>query len=544
MSRTTVIAIAVVLVTACADSPGAPAGPLAENEAARDTAELALGAPIPAPDVRVSSLDALGVNYVATRRPIVGDEFDKSVVRIELPALTEAQHAAVRRAYGNVSDVRFSATHSYRLSDFLWPVAQATIDQNIGFSSEDIEGLPANFSLQTNCWSTVYEIFRAAPDALRVFQNSVDDVLAWFDDEMFWAQVPTWADTRTFASAAELATAIETLAQGDVVVASDCYDPENSYCEAVHAAVVVDRGLVFERTGGATATDVYRLAAMTDFVELWYYSDRRFSARRRVSDAPLPDPRWVLDFTQGTEGWYTYFLQRSVPYQMDPQTGIRSLDSTVLNAPLDAPPVAFSDLTESTYGAPYDELFEILELARDGALAGCGGGKFCPSRPLTRAQLVHIVGGALADASGGAIEMPSAATNPFYEDVALSDWFAPRVQWAREAGLITSQARRFRPRDPVTRAELVVIFEEAIDYFVAHVAGASDPRDSRLATVYDDTIGHWAEARIANMTEYCRIAFQRPDDSGALRFSPNQPTTRADAARALYRLRACLSESR
>jgi hypothetical protein len=520
-----------------------PACLFPENVADLDRADssLSFGARAPANDVRVATLDRHGIPYDVWRRPIQGDPSNKSVLEIELPELDQARFDTVRGAFGNLSDVKFQPGRIYRLEDFLWPIAQAATNENIPFASVDIEGMPANLSLQTNCWSTVYEIFRDDPDELLVFQNSVDTVLEWFNDATWWHRPSEWSDSRQFSSPQALEAALRSLSPDDVVVAYDCFDPEGRFCEAVHAATVVDDGLLFERTGGATATDVYRFVGMKDFQELWYYPDRHFFARRRAGTEPLPDPRWVLDFSQMTEGWYTFFTTRRVAYQVDPFTGLRSLPAADLHRPLEAPPVVFRDLTTGPFDALVDQTREILDIAAEGLVSGCGNERFCPEQAFTRAQMVHLVGGVLEAASAGEIPMPVRATEAYYDDVSLNDWFAPRVQWARHAGIITSAQTSFRPHDPVTRAEMITMFAGAIDYFLAEVPHAADPTDSRLALAYPDTAGHWAEANIDRLSQVCRIASPLPgaDD----RFEPNARTTRADAARAVERMFRCLDEA-
>lgn len=505
------------------------------------TDSLGLGERTPALDVRVATLDRLGVPYDAWRRPIQGDPSNKSVLEIELPELDQARFETVRGAFGNLSDVKFQPGRIYRLEDFLWPIAQAATNTNIPFHSVNLEGMPANLSLQTNCWSTVYEIFRDDPDELFVFQNSVDTVLDWFDDATWWHRPGAWSETRQFPSPEALEAAIRSLSPGDVVVAYDCHDPQGVYCEAVHAATVVDDGLLFERTGGSTATDVYRFVAMKDFQELWYYADRHFFARRRASDEPLPDPRWVLDFSQMTEGWYTFFTTRRVAYQVDPFTGLRSLPAAELERPLEAPPVVFRDLLTGPFDAPVDQTREILDIAAEGLVSGCGDERFCPDQPFTRAQMVHLMGGVLETASAGAIPMPAWANEEYYDDVSIDDWFAPRVQWARHAGIITSAQTSFRPHDSVTRAEMITMFAGAVDYFLDEVPHAIDPTDRRLVISYIDTSRHWAEDNIRRLTQVCRIASPLP--GAGERFEPDAQTTRADAARAVERLYRCLDES-
>lgn len=500
--------------------------------------QLELGPAEPAPDVRVAKLDALGVTYEAHRRPIVGDDAGKSVVEIHLPNPSESDFEQVVAAYGNLSEVEFSPGHTYRLEDFLWPLAQATRGSNIPFQSIDLPGLPANLSLQTNCWSTIYEIFRDDPHTFRLFQNSVDTVLTWFDDGDVWTRPDTWREEGRSWSEDALRSKIRGLSQGDVIVASDCFDPQEQFCEAIHAAVVVDDGLVFERTGGSTATDVYRIAALEDFIDLWYFPDRRFEAHRRVSNEPLPDPRWVLDFTQSTEGFFTFFLHRFVDYETD-ALGIKRLAEQQVFAPEPPPPEMFTDLRVGEFDSPPEQLLDILEVAERGLMVGCGGSRFCPDDVFTRAQMVHVAVGLVVRASDGSLELPTEVDEAPFVDVPADAWFAPRVAWAKEVGIISGAVDTFRPTDPVTRAEVVTMFRRALEFHLDR-SGAADPADARLTTSFPDIQGHWARENIEFMSRVCSVSYALPFSDG--RFQPNAPTTRADAARVVARLDTCLTE--
>lgn len=501
--------------------------------------DLPLGEPTPMPDFRVPTLDDLGVEYVVTKRPITGDT--KAVIDVTFPSLDAGEVERIKEAFGNVSDVRFDPTHAsgYHLKDFLWPVAQAALNQNIPYAFQEFDYMPAGYGLQTNCWSTVYEALRGDPRTLMVFQNAADSVLPFFDDPRFFED-PTGEGWVELGGVGELGSWLSDASFGDVIIAKDCYSPQ--YCEPIHAAMVVDDGLIFERTGGATETDVYRFTDVEGFADIWFYGGRQFAVRRKAGASGLPDPRWRLSFRQGTEGFYVYLQSAPVDYEVDPGTNIRSLRAGAFGGLLKMPSVRFDDLLVGEWGEPVEQLSEIFSLAENGLIAGCAEGKFCPDDDLTRAQIVHLIGGMLQASSDGAIVIPESVDGTSFSDVSPSDWYAPRVEWAVEAGIITAASGTFRPNDPVTRAETMTMLEGAVGYFEENVSGAKVAEDARLTVDFPDVQGHWAEAHIRDMSRVCSAAYAL--DAGTGRFEPNTATSRADAARVFYRVQSCLEPNR
>ncbi|THF83250.1 S-layer homology domain-containing protein [Cohnella fermenti] len=86
-------------------------------------------------------------------------------------------------------------------------------------------------------------------------------------------------------------------------------------------------------------------------------------------------------------------------------------------------------------------------------LDGVSADRFEPNRVLTRAEATKMLVEALR--AGGTV--PSAAAAADFLDVPVGAWYASYVDTAFELGLATGADRRFRPNDPVTREELVVL---------------------------------------------------------------------------------------
>jgi hypothetical protein len=163
----------------------------------------------------------------------------------------------------------------------------------------------------------------------------------------------------------------------------------------------------------------------------------------------------------------------------------------------------------------------IEALASRGVIAGDPGGRFRPDAALTRAELVTLV---LRAADIAAAPVSSSG----FVDVAADAWFAAPVATARTLELVKGDPDgRFRPGDPVTRAELAAVLVRA---------GALPSADGAVPA---DVVGvHWARGALASAVGFCRLL--DVDGRGAVR--PDARATRADAAVALSRLASCSAD--
>ncbi len=117
-----------------------------------------------------------------------------------------------------------------------------------------------------------------------------------------------------------------------------------------------------------------------------------------------------------------------------------------------APPAAtgtiFNDVTVSTPGAAW-----IEQLAREGITGGCGGGNYCPTSSVTRAQMAIF----LLRSKYGASYTPSPPTGTMFSDVTTS---TPGAAWieqlAREGITSGCGGGMYCPASPVTRAQMAI----------------------------------------------------------------------------------------
>lgn len=91
-------------------------------------------------------------------------------------------------------------------------------------------------------------------------------------------------------------------------------------------------------------------------------------------------------------------------------------------------------------------------------LDGVAADRFDPDRPITRAEIIKLLVTALQQSGAKDEKDAASAADTAFADVPRGAWFAPYVKLAAGFGLVQGADGRFRPNDPVTREELVVLF--------------------------------------------------------------------------------------
>ncbi|RAP74019.1 S-layer homology domain-containing protein [Paenibacillus montanisoli] len=179
--------------------------------------------------------------------------------------------------------------------------------------------------------------------------------------------------------------------------------------------------------------------------------------------------------------------------------------------------VAFSDITKVKAWAGR----QIEVMAAKGAIQGRAAGKFVPSGEVTRAEFAKMLVQAL--------DLDNALAKEGFSDVNATDWFAPYVAAASEAGIIKGRtATSFAPKATITRAEMAVMVARALEVTKGVKAGAEDLK----------ALEAFKDASSINASLKDGVAFAANNglvvgDKG--KFSPNATATRAQAAVIIYR---------
>ena len=123
--------------------------------------------------------------------------------------------------------------------------------------------------------------------------------------------------------------------------------------------------------------------------------------------------------------------------------------------PAYSPPAAhgtvFSDVPTSHPAARW-----IEDLAAKGITAGCGGGKFCPDRIVSRAQVAIF----LTRTHEGPTFSPPPIVGATFSDVPATYWAARHIEYLVEREVLAGcGGGKFCPNDALTRAQLAVCFD-------------------------------------------------------------------------------------
>lgn len=143
---------------------------------------------------------------------------------------------------------------------------------------------------------------------------------------------------------------------------------------------------------------------------------------------------------------------------------------------------------------------------------GIGGGQFAPNANMTRAQVARMFYNLLVN--------KSVAVTTNFSDVEQGKWYTEAVNALASLGIIQGSNGKFRPNDPITRAEFIAIAMR----FANMVSGAS-------ASFKDVPTNAWYYDSIASAVAYGWIGGYS-DGS----FRPTKPITRAEVVTIVNRM--------
>ena len=108
-------------------------------------------------------------------------------------------------------------------------------------------------------------------------------------------------------------------------------------------------------------------------------------------------------------------------------------------------------------GNVHEENIEFI--AGLGITLGCHQDEFCPSMPISRAQMMAFIARALGEE--GDVEK----TTSRFSDVPDNAWYLPYVERLADLGVVEAyEDGTFRPKNPVTRLDMAVFLTRAFDH--------------------------------------------------------------------------------
>ena len=127
----------------------------------------------------------------------------------------------------------------------------------------------------------------------------------------------------------------------------------------------------------------------------------------------------------------------------------------------------------------------IPQLNKDDHFAymqGYPDGSFGPARNMTRAEAVVMFSRLLSES----IDLNTDYRNNYYPDIDQSAWYANQVCYMQQLGVLEDYSRdvRFRPNDPVTRAEFATLAAHFDNLTLTNTNIFSDVSDNHWAVKY------------------------------------------------------------
>ncbi len=236
----------------------------------------------------------------------------------------------------------------------------------------------------------------------------------------------------------------------------------------------------------------------------------RFQLESDTAQGSVPGP--AAGASAGQAGQQGSLVARMVA--VDSGTGGVSGESVTIPARTGA---SLSDLKGNWAEA------DVEALLAQNLVAGYPDNTFRPDAPITRAEFVVLLAGALgwSDNTGRPVRFDDAG--------AIPEWARQAVDYAARQGLVAGYPdNTFRPDALITRAEAAVLLDHALKIFASAADNTSD-----LAPSWDDwaQIPAWAQASVSNLYGAGIMKGETPQE-----FAPLVFLTRGETAAAVNRL--------
>jgi len=128
---------------------------------------------------------------------------------------------------------------------------------------------------------------------------------------------------------------------------------------------------------------------------------------------------------------------------------LRGIHGSSYNPPSVGGSTGFGDVPTSYWAAGW-----IKQLAAEGITGGCGFGNFCPTSPVTRAQMAVFL---LKAKYGSSYSPPGVGGSTGFADVPTSYWAGAWIKQLVAEGITSGcGAGSYCPESPVTRAQMAV----------------------------------------------------------------------------------------
>jgi hypothetical protein len=187
--------------------------------------------------------------------------------------------------------------------------------------------------------------------------------------------------------------------------------------------------------------------------------------------------------------------------------------------------VPFIDLADSAYAQ------EIMRGVNPYQIvSGADDGLFHPAESISREHLVAMLVKALQQmVDAEAIDIPDQVQVAPFEDVPANSLYAPQIKFIADAGIMRGDkdTNLFRPKNDLTRAELMAVIDNALTFVVMNrygdEVGLDEVVDLADGIAFTDIDGHWAKGDIELMS---KLNIALPREAGSQEFLPDKPSRR------------------
>lgn len=220
-------------------------------------------------------------------------------------------------------------------------------------------------------------------------------------------------------------------------------------------------------------------------------------------------------------------------------TGVHMLQLMYTRIPEVTDETRFMDVV----GDPFAE--EISRAANQYHIVSGGeDGYFRPLESVHREHLVAMLVDALKHLVNdpSVIKMPGTLAEAPFRDVPADSLFAPKIKFVSDVGIMSGDKGTglFRPKNDLTRAELMAVISNALQFVVKNNYGEGVDLESVIdtdrkttPTFTDIPDSHWGKSAIALMAE---LGIALPREQGSDRFLPDEPSRRNYAAASMVNM--------
>ncbi|HNC91324.1 MAG TPA: S-layer homology domain-containing protein [Anaerolineales bacterium] len=246
---------------------------------------------------------------------------------------------------------------------------------------------------------------------------------------------------------------------------------------------------------------------------------------------------WKFTFPSTASGAWT------VSHQVEDQAGNQNGAPAYFRNALVIAPAELEDCTTFSDVSGHEYEVYIRYLATLGLVSGFDDGTFGPDTTLTRAEAATLF--EISNGYDATLLPTTAPAGCDFTDVVASDWFAGWVWQACSDGFMSGIGDgRFDPNNLLTRGQIVTIFNNVANVISSNpgVIGGYMDTDNTLAIAYPTALvlrtAAWMDVPIgAYYAEPVQLAYGWgvADGTSDTTFSPDQPATRGEYIKMLYR---------